>query len=135
MLTTETKIRVRYGETDKMGYVYYGNYPLYYEIGRTEMFREFGSSYSIMEKNGIMMPVLNLSSKYIKPAYYDELLIVKTIVKEIPRATIKFYYEIFNAKNELINTGETTLAFINSKTKRPCRPPKEFIDFFEKKLN
>jgi len=135
MIISETKIRVRYGETDKMGYVYYGNYPLYYEIGRTEMFREIGATYNKLEDEGIMMPVLNLSAKYIKPAFYDDLLTVKTIIKDIPGATIKFFYEIYNSDNELINQGETTLAFIDAKSKRPCRPPKDFIAFIKKNMN
>jgi acyl-CoA thioester hydrolase len=135
MIITETKIRVRYGETDQMGFVYYGNYPLYYEIGRTEMFRELVSSYNKLEKDGIMMPVMNLSCNYLKPAHYDDLLTIRTIIKEIPRATIKFHYEVYNENNELINKGETTLAFINAENKKPCRPPRYFISFFENKMN
>lgn len=135
MISTETKIRVRYGETDKMGFVYYGNYPLYYEIGRTEMFRKIGFTYYDLENRGIMMPVLDLSIKYIKPAFYDDLLTIKTIVKEVPRAKIKFNYEIYNESGELINQGETVLAFIDAVSKRPCRPPKEFISYIENSTN
>ena len=134
MLVEETKIRIRYGETDKMGFVYYGNYPLFYEIGRTELFRKAGFSYKELENIGVMMPVLNLNVQYIKPAYYDDLLTIKTILKEIPSSRITFYYEIYNQENILINKGDTQLAFISSESKRPCRPPKAFLNYIEKKL-
>lgn len=126
MYTHETKIRIRYGETDKMGFVYYGNYPLFYEIGRTEMLRSLGSSYKQIEEMGILMPVLSLQVKYIRPAYYDDEITIKTSIKETPTARIIFYYEIYNDTNKLINKGETVLAFINGKTNKPVRAP-EFL--------
>ena len=132
MYITETQIRVRYGETDQMGYVYYGNYPLYYEVARTDMIRKLDWSYSKMEKNGIILPVLSLNVKYIKPALYDNLLTIKTYLKEIPKARIMFDYEVFNEQNELINKGSTTLVFVDAKTKKPRLAPQSFIDKIKK---
>jgi len=127
MYTSETTVRVRYAETDKMGYVYYGNYALYYEVGRVEALRELGSSYKEMEDNGIMLPVYLFDIKYIKPAVYDDLLVIKTTIKEIPTAKITFDYEIYNQKNELINKGSTSLVFINMANNKPCAAPESFL--------
>ncbi|OFX20029.1 MAG: thioesterase [Bacteroidetes bacterium GWA2_31_9b] len=127
MYTSETKIRVRYGETDKMGYVYYGVYPLYFEVGRTELMREFNFPYSKIEEMGIMLPVLSLDIKYLKPAKYDDLLTIKTTLKEIPLARITFFYQIFNQNNELLNEGTTTLVFVDEKTRRPRKAPEDLL--------
>lgn len=127
MYTSETKIRVRYGETDKMGYVYYGIYPLYYEVGRTELMREFDFPYSKIEEMGIMLPVISLDIKYRKAAKYDDLLTIKTIIKELPSARITFNYEVYNQQNELLNNGSTTLVFIDEKSRKPRRAPDELI--------
>ena len=132
MYCSETQVRVRYGETDQMGYAYYGNYTLYYEVARVELLRQLGFSYKFMEENGVMLPVLSLNVKYIKPAFYDELLTIKTIIKELPQARITFAYEIYNEKNTLINTGETTLVFINKETNKPCIAPAWFLEALAK---
>lgn len=135
MFEHTTKIRVRYGETDQMGYMYYGNYAEFYEVGRVEMLRSLGMTYSAMEASGIMMPVLELHCKYLKPALYDEEISVKVIMDKLPGVKIHFRYELYNHNDELINTGETLLVFVNMKTNRPCMPSQEFIDklkpFFE----
>ena len=122
----ETSIRVRYGETDAMGVVYYGVYPLYYETGRTEMMRHLGYTYREMEETGIVMPVISLNCRYRKPARYDDLLRVRTIVKEMPETRIIFDYEIYNEKEELLNEGDTTLVFMDRIKMRPVRIP-EFL--------
>jgi acyl-CoA thioester hydrolase len=135
MFEHTTKIRVRYGETDQMGYMYYGNYAEFYEVGRVEMLRSLGMTYSAMEESGIMMPVLELHCKYLKPALYDEEISVKVIMNKLPGVKIHFRYELYNHNDELINTGETLLVFVNMKTNRPCLPSQEFINklkpFFE----
>jgi acyl-CoA thioester hydrolase len=128
MFEHTTKIRVRYGETDQMGFMYYGNYAEFYEVGRVEMLRSLGMTYSGMEASGIMMPVLELQCKYLKPALYDEEISVKVIMAKMPGVKIHFRYELYNHNDELINTGETLLAFVNMKTNRPCLPSQEFID-------
>ncbi len=131
MYIHETKIRVRYGETDQMGYVYYGNYAEFYEVARVEMLRNLGLSYKWMEETGIMMPVLELKCKYIKPALYDDLINIKVMLKELPKTRIIFSYELYNEQNELINIGETTLVFVNIETKRPTVGPLEFMQKLE----
>lgn len=128
MFEHSTKIRVRYGETDQMGYMYYGNYAEFYEVGRVDMLRSLGLTYRGMEEFGVMMPVLELKCRYIKPALYDEEITVKVIMEKMPGVRIHFKYELFNEKSELINIGETLLVFVDMKTKRPCMAPQYFLD-------
>lgn len=136
MFISTTTIRVRYGETDQMGYLYYGNYGLYYEVGRAEAIRELGFSYRELEEQGVIMPVAELNVKYLRPAYYDDLITVKTILKELPKSfKIQFHSELYNEKNELLNVGVTTLVFIDVKTKQKAGLPedlkKRLAPFFE----
>jgi acyl-CoA thioester hydrolase len=123
MYSSETTVRVRYGETDQMGYVYYGHYAMYYEVARVESLRQLGLTYKSIEERGIIMPVLENRSKYISPARYDELLRIVCVVREKPGIRIKFEYEIFNEENKLIHIGETLLVFVDKQTSKPCRPP------------
>lgn len=132
MYTSETTVRVRYAETDKMGYAYYGNYAQYYEVGRVEALRQLGTSYKEMEDNGVMLPVYTCNLKYLKPALYDDLLVVKTTIKELPTAKISFDYEIYNQCGDLLNIGNTVLVFINMKTNKPCPAPDSFITKIKK---
>lgn len=119
MFTSITHIRVRYGETDKMGFLYHGNYALYYEVGRVEAIRELGVSYADMEEQGVLMPVVEMNLKYYRPIYYDNLITVKTILKEWPSASrIQFHTELYNEEGKLLNVGVTTLAFVDAGTKR-----------------
>jgi acyl-CoA thioester hydrolase len=128
MFIHETKVKVRYAETDQMGVVYHGNYAEYYEVARTECFEaSSGMTYDSMEKDGVMLPILELQSKFIKPAFYAEVLTIKSIVKEIPSVRLHVEYEIYNEKNELINIGKTTLVFVDKTTRRPCQPPESFM--------
>lgn len=124
----ETEIRVRYGETDQMGVVYHANYAVYFEVGRTEWLRQFGFSYSGMEADGVMLPVISLSINYKSSAHYDEVLKVKTSLKKRPTATIEFYYELTNEAGVLLATGNTILAFVDMKRNRPTRCPKYLLD-------
>lgn len=135
MYTAETKVRVRYSETDQMGYVYYGNYPTYYEVGRVEALRQLGLTYKSLEDSGVMMPVLECIIKYIKPALYDSELTVKVTIPEMPGVRIKFEYEISNAVGELINKGETTLVFVNMNTNKPMRVPEKMKNLLEPFFN
>jgi acyl-CoA thioester hydrolase len=123
MFLAEIEVRVRYAETDQMGYVYYGNYAMYYEVARVEALRNLGFAYKALEEMGIMMPVLECKSKYLLPGKYDELLNIRVTIPTFPGVKIIFQYEIFNNENQLINTGETTLVFINMKSGKPCRIP------------
>ena len=109
MFSNSTQLRIRYSETDQMGYCYYGNYAQFFEIGRVETLREIGVSYKDLESRGIMLPVIDLTVKYIRPALYDDLIEVKTTLKKLPKARIEFDYEIYNEKKELLTTASTTL--------------------------
>ena len=135
MFSHEVKIRVRYAETDKMGYVYYGNYATYFEVGRVEAMRALGVSYKTIEATGIMMPVAEYSVKYLRPVFYDEKITVKTTIKELPKARITFYYETYKETGELANEAFTTLAFYNIEKQRPCPAPKELTDAIGKNLS
>lgn len=135
MLKHESTLRVRYGETDKMGVVYYGTYSLYYEVGRTELMRFYGITYKSLEDKGIQLPVLSMECSFLKSAFYDDTLIIRTFVKQIPRVKIKFDYEIY--KDEvLINTASTTLLFYDSILKKPVKMPEfaasKILKYFEK---
>ncbi len=123
MKKNKTNIRVRYGETDQMGIVYYGNYAQYLEQGRTEWLRQLGFSYKYMEEHNIHLPVVKLSINYKKPAYYDDVITVLTTLEELPSVRIKFYYEIVNSQNELLITAKTELVFVNSLTGKVRKAP------------
>jgi acyl-CoA thioester hydrolase len=128
MITNATKVRVRYSETDKMGYCYYGVYAQYLEMGRTDLLRTFGLTYRQMEESGIMLPVLTLNLKYIKPAFYDDELTIRTFVQNLPAARIEFNYEILNPENELITIANTVLVFIDAETRKPVKAPDYFME-------
>lgn len=117
-----------------MGYCYYGNYAQFFEIGRVECLRSLGVSYKELEDRGIMLPVLNYEVKFIKPAYYDDLITIKTTIRNLPKARIDFDYEIFNENNILLTTGHTTLVFILKSTMKPCPAPAEISDALKLRL-
>jgi acyl-CoA thioester hydrolase len=128
MISHDVEVRVRYAETDRMGYVYYGNYALYFEVARVETLRHLGTSYKSLEDSGIMLPVLEYKTKYNKPAKYDDLLTIRTVIKNKPGVRITFEYEVFNEQKVLLNTAETTLVFVNSNTGRPCNAPEYLLN-------
>ena len=135
MYESSVKIRVRYSETDQMGYVYYGNYAAYYEVARVESLRNLGFAYKQLELQGVMMPVLENKTKFHQPARYDELLTIKVKIINRPAVRIIFQYEIYNEEDALINTGETILAFVNMRSGRPCRPPQVMQDLLDPYFN
>ena len=130
MFVSETKVRVRYGETDKMGYMYHGNYAQFYEIGRVDALRQVGLSYKGMEEEGVMMPVLEIHSKFIKPALYDDEILIRTIMRELPGVRISFDFEMFNEAEELIHTATVQLVFVRSSDMRPIRCPESLMAVF-----
>ncbi len=132
MFVSEVKIRVRYAETDKMGYCYYGNYATYFEIARVEALRTLGVSYKELEDSGIMLPVSDMSIKYLKPAFYDEEILVRTTISELPGVKFKFSYECFNEQNEKLNFADTTLVFISEETRKPTRAPEKLLNELKK---
>jgi len=126
MYETTTQIIVRYGETDQMGVVYYGNYALYFEQGRAAAIKQLGYSYKTMEDEGVIMPVVEMHSKYLKPAKYDDVLTVKTIIRELPTRKMTFYSEIYNG-DKLLNTGHVTLMFVNKHHNRITTAPEKLL--------
>ena len=136
MFTSKTKIRIHYALTDQMGVVYHGNYAQLYEIGRTEALRSLGLTYREIESTGVIMPVTEIHSRFLRPALYDDLVTVVTMVKEMPlHSKIVFHNEIYNQKNELLNVGEVTLYFLDAKTKKRTDMPEKIkdtlIDYFK----
>ena len=122
--TSHINIRVRYAETDKMGYVYYGNYATYYEVARVEWLRERGYSYKVMEDEGIMLPVVHFSIDYKRPAFYDELLTVEIELVEEPANKLVFRQHVMNEKGKVLNTSKVVLVGVNTETMKPIRFPK-----------
>jgi acyl-CoA thioester hydrolase len=131
MIHTIHSIRVRYGETDPMKYVYYGNYAQYFEIGRVELFRNIGISYDEIENQGIWLPVSDYKIKYIRPALYDQKLEIHTYVKKIPGVRIEFEYEIYNEDGVKITEASTTLFFLDAKTNKIIRCPDFLMKMIE----
>lgn len=131
MFEASVEIRVRYAETDQMGFVYYGNYAMYYEVARVEALRASGCSYKEIEDEGILMPVLENYSKFIKPALYDELLTIKVRIPHLPGVKTTFEYDFYNEQQELIHQGRTLLAFIRKESGRPCKPPAKLVEMLK----
>lgn len=127
-----TQIRVRYVDVDQSGFVYNGNYATYYEVGRTESLRQMGRTYKEIEEEGIVMPLLNQFSKFIRPARYDDLLTIITRIPELPNTRIRFEYEIYNQDGQKINEGFNELIFLNVERARPQRAPEWFVDLLKK---
>ena len=129
MKEATTFVRVRYGETDQMGFVYYGNYAQYYEIGRVELFREIGVSYKSLEDNGVIMPVTKMNCFYHQPARYDDNLKIVTSIPEFPHGIrINFDYKIYNSTGLLLNNGSTELVFVDKSKNRPCKIPEILLE-------
>ncbi|RTQ45301.1 acyl-CoA thioesterase [Hymenobacter gummosus] len=129
MYSSDVHIRVRYAETDQMGYVYHGNFAAYFEVARTEAFRQLGISYKEMEAEGVGMPVGELRIKYKRPARYDDLLRVRMLLREMPQGSrVLFEYEIYNEANELLTEGSTLMVFVNGKTGRPTAIPEHILE-------
>ena len=128
MKFNEISFRVRYAETDQMGVVYHGNYAQYLEMGRVEWLRQFGISYKSMEENGTMLPVISLHVNYKKPAVYDDLITVRTILKKTPSVKIEFDFEIYNESGEVLADANVILAFIDMKRNRPIRCPAYLLE-------
>ncbi|MFQ3336999.1 MAG: acyl-CoA thioester hydrolase [Flavobacteriales bacterium] len=127
---TSKPLLVRYGETDQMGVVHHSNYLRYFEVARLEWLSALGVSYASMEKEGLIMPVIDIKATYKTPALFDDSLTIYVFLSELPRVKIIFLYEIKNQKDEIVCTGETTLAFLNAKTRKPVRCPEEFGALF-----
>ena len=129
MYVHEIQIRVRYGETDQMGYLYYGNYAEYYEVGRVETIRSLGLTYKELEEvHGIWLPVVSLDMRFVRPAYYDDLLTVRSEIRKLPDEHIIFHVEIFNEKRKMVNAGRVRLCFFESKTRKVVPAPEHLLE-------
>lgn len=129
MYTHEIQLRVRYGETDQMGYLYYGNYAQYFEVGRVELIRSLGLTYKELEEvHGIWLPVVSLEMRFVRPAYYDELLTVRSALRERPDEHITFHVEVFNERKKLVNAGRVRLCFFDSRTKKVVPAPEYLLE-------
>jgi acyl-CoA thioester hydrolase len=139
MYSFKTKIRVRYNETDKMGYLHHGCYPAYFEIARTEMLRHLGTNYLEIENSGIFMPIYELHINYRLPAFYDEELMVTSEISFFPVVRLVINYKIHNEKEHLICEASSTNVYVSAKTRKPVRAPeyllKLFSPFFNSKEN
>lgn len=140
MITHSFQKRVRYGETDQMGYLYYGNYAQYYEIGRVEMLRSLGLTYKSMEEEqGILMPVVSMQMRFVRPAHYDELLTIKTSLNKFPGYFIVFHVEIFNENMKLVNGGSVKLCFVRKTNNQTVSAPGYLLEklrpYFEETKN
>ena len=134
MIENKTPLKIRYSETDQMGYAHHGNYAQYFEIGRLELLNDLGISYKKMEEEGLILPVYSINTRFIKPAKFDDSLTLRTILKKLPTARITFEYEIYNSDNEKISTGETVLVFVDTHKKRPIKIPNELLAKFMQKF-
>ena len=128
MYINDTEVRVRYAETDQMSYVYNGAYAEYLEVGRVEALRNLGIVYKDLELAGVMMPVLEMNIKYYRPSRYDDVLRIRTIVKEMPTQKIFFEYEIFNENDKVITKAKTILVFVDMESGKPISPPQMILD-------
>lgn len=129
MFTSSTQIRVRYAETDQMGVVYHSNYLIYFETGRVESIRQLGFTYAEMEKLGVLMLVTDVHCRYLRPAKYDDLLTIKTTLKELPvHHKIKFEQEVFNEKNELLVAGQIILYFMETNGMKQTSMPVQLLE-------
>ncbi len=128
MITSENTIQIRYDEVDKMGYVYHGNYAKYYHISRTELMRNIGFSDKELETQNIILPIIELNVKYLKPVYYDDIITIKTSLRQLPDSRMTFEHEVQNSDGELINTASSTVVFVDIVTRRPMRAPDFFVD-------
>ncbi|MBN1768057.1 MAG: acyl-CoA thioesterase [Prolixibacteraceae bacterium] len=120
--------RVRYSDTDQMGFMHHSNYARYYEDARTALFRKLGLPYSEVEKEGLLLPVVKMDAHFKQPLRYEEEFTVRTWLEKMPASTISFYYEIENENNEVVHTAKVVLAFLSANTGKACRPPHKLLN-------
>ena len=135
IIAYEHQFRVRYKDTDQMGIMHHSNYIVLYEMARTEWLRDMGLTYAEIERRGIMSPIIEVQSKYLYPAFYDEVLTVKVFMDEMPMARLVIGAEVYNPDGKLINKGTVTLGFMHADTRRPCRAPEWFIEKLTEYIN
>lgn len=130
------QLRSRYGETDQMGYVYYGRYLEYFEEARTEMIRSLGFPYAKLEESGVMLPVIHTSVDYKAPIFYDELMDIKVMLFDIPTVRLETYYKVFtDRRTEPHVSGKVELCFMKESSRKPCKAPSAFIENLSSQIN
>ena len=135
MISIETKVRVRYADTDQMKMVYYGKFFEYFEQGRSDLLREIGLSYPEIERMGYYLPVIEAHARYLRSARYDDLLTVKTMLSELPQARVRIEYEVFNeGEKDPLASGYTVHTFVNAASGKPARAPGLFLETLGKSL-
>jgi acyl-CoA thioester hydrolase len=130
MYSYETKIRVRYNETDRMGYLHHSVYVAYFEVARTEMMRNMGITYKEMEDSGILLPVYALDISFKQPAFYDDVLTIKSVLTKIPVIRLIIEYEVFNHDGQVICTATSTNVFVSAQNRKPVKAPEAFLEKF-----
>lgn len=133
MITSESKIRVLYAHTDKMGIVNNSRYLEYFELGRTDLLRGIGYIYKEMEADNIALPLIEANCKYLLPAYYDDVIVIKSSLKKLPSVRIKIDYELF-VDEKKIAEGFTIHSFVDFEKLKPVRPPQKLLKLLEGKL-
>lgn len=128
MITAKNKIQIRYDEVDKMGYVYHGNYAKFYHISRTELLRKIGISDKQLESRNILLPVIEMSIKYLKPIFYDDIITIQTSLNHMPSSRMKFLHEVRNHSNEVINQAESTVVFVDINSRKPMKVPELIVN-------
>lgn len=131
MIYSITEIDSRYQETDKMGFIYHGNYVTWFEVARTDYIYKLGFNYAGMEERGIISPVTDLNIKYIKPVTYPEKVRVKTWVERYSRIRSLYCYEILNEQDEIVTKGSTEIICMTRDTRTPIRLDRRFPDWHE----
>jgi acyl-CoA thioester hydrolase len=131
MYANSVKLRIRYSETDKMGYCYYGNYAQYFEVARVELLRKLGIVYKELEDEGILLPVTHFTVDYLKPAFYDDEIEVRCELRVLPTSAIVFHYTTLNQKSEILNTSVTKLIFFSKSLAKPIRPPEKVMELLK----
>ncbi len=136
MISSETKIRVRYADTDQMRMVYYAKFFEYFEQGRSDLLRDIGMPYPEIERMGYFLPVIEAHAKYFKPARYDDLIVVRTTLTDIPQVRVRIEYQVHNdASGEVHAEGYTVHGFLNASSGRPARAPEQFVELLTERLS
>jgi acyl-CoA thioester hydrolase len=127
--STETKIRVRYADTDQMKMVYYGKFFEYFEQSRSDLLREIGLPYPEIEKMGYFLPVIEAHASYMRAARYDDLIVVRPTLEDMPQVRVRISYEVWNDEtNVQLATGYTVHSFVNALSGKPARAPEHFLE-------
>ena len=140
MFETATQLRVRYAETDQMNVVYHGNYAAYFEAARAEAIRGMGITYKDLEARGVVMPIVELHTRYLRPALYDDLLTIKTQLRELPTDhRIEFHHEVLNEAGKLLTVGRVVLYFLDARTQERINMPEvllqQLLPYFNQHAN